>query len=87
MRERKEMDWDEVNDEIKEAPFCENDQELQRSRFAVIAPFVAKTDSVTSVIKIEKTTISATPTPHMAPTTKTFRNFTERRRYNLCSRQ
>ena len=30
MRERKEMGWNEVHDEIKEAPFCEN-----RSRIKV----------------------------------------------------
>jgi len=65
-----------------------NDQELQKSCFAVIAPFVAKTDAAMSVIKIGNTTISTTPFIVRTTMTKNFfRNFTEQQRYKLRSKQ
>ena len=89
--------WSEI---LKRRPSVKNDQELQRSCFAVYAPFVVKTDVVTSVTNKENTTMSVAQ--YMTRTnatksfrnfmtrrntTKSFRNFAERRWYNFRSKQ
>jgi len=81
MREKKAMGWDEVHGEIEEAPFCGKLSRIVMVMFCRKCDSCGQKDSVTNVIKMEKNTISATPYMTRTTTPKSFRNFTERRRY------
>ena len=69
MKQRLDMGWDEVNEELLDPPFCEERARIGNVGNVVLA---VEMDSVTCVSKMESNTISTDLGLALATTTKSF---------------
>jgi len=81
IKEKKKMGWAEVHDDFKEAPICEKRSRVVKVMFCSKCNSCGLKGLCYECYKNRKNIILATPCMTRTTTTKSFRNFTELRRY------
>ena len=79
LRQRAALGWNEVQEALKEAPFCEKQNESEMFCFVGNVTLAVRMGSVTRVTKMEFITISAILCLTFTTTTKSFRNTGKKR--------